>query len=229
MKIAFVAAFAFAAACGAGTYAYLDGPLTKPAAPVAGPPRILGMSVGVTSFEDVTKAAKRNGLSCEDASLAAAMRKAHAAHKVDLSKPAKPGAGMAEHLKMLTDPAFFQVRYSCEGVVAKSADGLDGATGVKGRLLFVHGNATQPLELVSYQRHHKDLAAATADLEATLGALEARYGEPAVARGSSELHTLEPIEREWHVAGTVVTLRALSFGARGTAISEEISLPKPKS
>ncbi len=224
MKLALVTAFAFAAACSAGTFAYLDaaGQPAMPRPPVASPPRVLGLSVGATSFERVAAAAKRAGLVCEDASLAAAMIKAHAHAKVDTTK--STGSGMAAHLKLLSDPAFFQVRYACEGVVAKTV-GLAAASDVKGRLLFVHGSASEPLQLVSYQRHHKDLAAARADLAATLAALEARYGEPAITQGGSELQPLAPIEREWHVAGTIVKLSALSFGARGTAISEEIKLP----
>jgi hypothetical protein len=149
------------------------------------------------------------------------MRKAHA--KVETStRTSKPGA-WATHLKMLSDPLVFQVRYACEGVVANPRLGLPGATGTVGRLLFVHPNATQPLELVGFQRHHRDPAAATADLAATLDALEARYGEPASSRGPRELRLLEPIEREWHIDATIVRVRATWFGSRGASVSEEIT------
>lgn len=228
MKLAVIVrtlAVAFSVAAGAGAYAYLDAK-TAVAAPRrevsidTKPPKVIGLSIGA-DFDAVTAAAKRAGLACEDASLIATMRKAHAKAKVDATT-SKPGA-LAAHLKMLSDPLMFQVRYACEGVIANPRLGLRGANGTVGRLLFVHPNATQPLELVGFQRHHQDPAAATADLAATLDALEARYGEPASSRGPRELRLLEPIEREWHIGATIVRVRATWFGARGGSVSEEIT------
>src|SRR5439155_10670788 len=111
------------------------------------------------------------------------MMKAHAEHHVDTAKSAMP----SDHLAMLKDPRFWQVRYACDGVPATA---IGGATGVTGRLLFVLDRATQPVQLMAYERHHTDSAAATADLAATLHALETRYGKPAVSHGGDTLELL---------------------------------------
>jgi hypothetical protein len=217
VKIALATAFAFAAACSASTFMYLDGRTPGTFAPVLTTPTMMGIQAGATPLDAVKSAAERNGLVCEDASMTAIMMKAHAKRREGGARSVTSGMP-SNHFAMLADPKFWQVRLSCDNAAGTIALG-DAA--VRGRFLAVHPSADKPVELMSFERHHKDRAAATADFAATLQRLEQLYGTPATAKGS-ELALLTPVDREWHIGGAIVKFRAIDFGARGVAISEEI-------
>lgn len=204
-----VIAIGFAAACSAGTYTYLDNrEAPAPAKSDAAAPSIVGATVGTTTTFELEKLVAKAGLHCEDVSLLAMMKKAHASAK------GAPAAMPSDHMKMLSDPAFLQIRFAC--------DDVPSANGSVGRLLFVHDSRFDPLKTVAHQRFHVDHAEAANDFATTIALLEKTYGKPSISQGDATLAAYEPVAREWNVRGARVKVSAMNLGKRGTQVTEEI-------
>lgn len=213
MRAQIAIALGFAAACSAGTYSYLDSKpgeagagSGKPATSEGPPPTTFGVTVGASmhDVEQATASAK-----CEDVSLMTIMKKAHAAH-------AGEAKGMpSDHLKMLVDPAFLQIRYACEDVPSPS--------GAIGRVLFVAKSRFDPLQTVAHQRHHDNARDAASDFGSTIALLEKSYGAPQVSTGDAALAVYKPVVREWHLKDSTIRVQAMNFGKRGASVSEEVS------
>lgn len=191
----------------------------------------LGVTVGVTPIAAARFAIEARGLTCEDASLAAVMRKAHGQAGV----PAGPDGGpppAAEmpsgHGRYLDDPALAQARIACAGLpLDELGDGR--APGRTGRVLLVAPEPDAAVSLIAIQRTHTDAAAAADDARAMFDAL-ARYGATTEAKGDvpaagATLPALTPVRRVWKLGGVTVEARAVDLGQTGISISEELRFP----
>jgi hypothetical protein len=189
----------------------------------AGPARMGGIEVGRSSVAEARAAIERLGAECVDASLMAAMRKAHAGKAM----PAQLPEGHARHL---ADPALAQARWSCEGV-ALDAVAQGRPAGVRARVLIVADRSDAPVRLVAVQRTHDDPDRAAADARVMFAALERELGRPDQAHGAipaagARLARVTPVRRTWTRGGVVVEATAVDLGATGVSVSEEQRLAK---
>jgi hypothetical protein len=179
---------------------------------------LAGIEVGKTSVADAQAAIERRGVACVDASLMAAMRKAHAGKAM----PAQMPEGHARHLK---DPALAQARISCEDVPLDAIEPGRPA-GVKARVLIVAPRSDAPVGLVALQRTHRDADAAADDARAMFAALEGAFGRADESQGTvpaegARLARMAPVRRTWTRGGVVVEATALDLGDTGISVSEE--------
>lgn len=188
-------------------------PAPRPAPPV------LDVTIGATPIAEARAAIERRGIACEDASLSAMMRAAHAKHGVTDDAGAEPPAG---HDRYMNDPALHQARITCaELPLAALGDGRDGTA----RVLLVADDADAPVRLLALQRTHADPAAGADDARAMFAALTKLHGAPTDARGelpSGPLPRLSPVRRIWRLSGVVVEAVATDLGPTGVSVSEEL-------
>lgn len=182
-----------------------------------------GIEVGTSSVAEATAAIEGRGVTCVDASLMAAMRKAHAGKAM----PAQMPEG---HARYLEDPALAQARISCEGVALDAIEAGRPA-GVKARVLIVADRADAPVGLVALQRTHRDADAAADDARAMFAALERAFGRPDERQGEvpaagARLGRMQPVRRTWARGGVVVEATAVDLGDTGISVSEERRLAK---
>ena len=180
--------------------------------------RVAGIALGTSSVAEARAAIEERGVACVDASLMAAMRKAHEGMKGHAQMP-------AGHAKYLKDPALAQARISCEGVALDAIE-EDRPAGVKARVLIVADRADAPVGLVALQRTHRDADAAADDARAMFAALERRFGRADERQGAApaagaRLGRMQPVRRTWTRGGVVVEATAVDLGATGISVSEE--------
>lgn len=193
----------------------------------AEPPAIAGIEVGRTAVGDATAAIERLAVECVDASLMAAMQKAHAG----TAMPARNGTMPEGHARYLQDPKLAQARISCEGV---PLDQLEPGrpVGIRARVLIVAERSDAPVSLIALQRTHLDAEAAAADARAMFGALERQLGKPderqgAIPAAGERLGRMRIVQRAWTRGGVVVEATAVDLGATGISVSEEVRRSGP--
>jgi hypothetical protein len=180
--------------------------------------QVAGIEVGKSSVAEAQAAIERRGVACVDASLMAAMRKAHAGKAMPAHLP-------DGHARYLNDPALAQARISCEDVPLEAIEPGRPA-GVTARVLIVADRADAAVGLVALQRTHRDADAAADDARAMFAALERAFGRPdehqgAVPAAGARLGRMQPVRRTWTRGGVVVEATAVDLGDTGISVSEE--------
>lgn len=209
----------------------LAGCASKSDARPSDPPRgILGVKVGETTASEAKDLLQEAGLRCDDASLMAMMREAHARHGVPAAPAGElpPGQMPSGHEQFLKDPALMQARITCTGLrVAELDDREDAPADAPVRVLLVADTATAPLRLLALQRTYTDGARALADARVSFAALGRRYGAPSESKGElgAALVEMTPVRRTWTFPTLVVEAKAVDLGATGVSVSEEIRTP----
>jgi hypothetical protein len=196
-----------------------------------------GATVGVSMFPEVEALVKQRGLSCADTSVRAMMDRRREAEKAKVADAKARGedavtaaSWVNKRSKREANP---QLRFSCPTITAEQL-GDRPRPPSSGRLLYVFDDATYPLRHTSYQRTHKDHAAALLDFQDTVAALTAIYGPPGKplktelpqpdAEGKLEFPNATNFEIAWDYADLAVRANVLRYGDLVT-VGERIEVP----
>ena len=200
-----------------------------------------GVEVGVTSLSDVLAYSDSRGMTCEDTSVRALMKKMREKKRQELKEKEASGeaadgeSGASWLNKKSPKEKNPQVRLSCPDTSAETI-GDRQRPEVDGRLLFVFDSPELPLRHVSYRRLQRDHQRAFADFSSATDAMVSLYGEPTDVMGEVTgeadadgfiFSKLRPVKREWNFADVHVKVTALNFGTRGVDILESVEVPLP--
>ena len=196
-----------------------------------------GATVGVSKFPEVEALVKQRGLECADTSVRAMMDRRREAEKAKVADAKARGedavtaaSWVNKRSKREANP---QLRFACPKI---TADQIGDRTRPPshGRLLYVFDDAGYPLRHSSYQRTHKDHAAALLDFQDTIAALTAIYGPPGKPLktelpqpdkdGKLEFPNATNFEIAWDFADLAVRANVLRYGDLVT-VGERIEVP----
>jgi hypothetical protein len=126
-----------------------------------------------------------------------------------------------------------QLRFSCPKIASDQLGDRPRAP-ASGRLLYVFDDATYPLRHASYQRTHKDHAAALLDFQDTVAAMTRVYGPPGKTPktelpqpdtdGKLEFPNATNFEIAWDYADLAVRVNVLRYGDLVT-VGERVEVP----
>lgn len=193
--------------------------------------------VGVSMFAEVEALVKQRGLQCADTSVRAMMdrrREAERARVADAKARGEDAVTSASWVnKRSKREANPQLRFSCPTITADQIGDRPRPPST-GRLLYVFDDAVYPLRHSSYQRTHKDHAAALLDFQDTVAALTATYGPPSKplktalpqpdADGKLEFPNATNFEIAWDFADLAVRANILRYGDLVT-VGERLEVP----
>lgn len=196
-----------------------------------------GAVVGASMFAEVEAPLKQRGLECANTSVRAMMdrRRAVETAKVADAKARGEDAVTAaswvnKRSKREANP---QLRFSCPDITSDQI-GDRPRPPSKGRLLYVFDDESYPLRHSSYQRTHKDHAAALLDFQDAVAALTAIYGPPGKSPrtplpqpdkdGKLEFPNATNFEIAWDFADLAVRVNVLRYGDLVT-VGERIEVP----
>lgn len=193
--------------------------------------------VGVSMFAEVEALVKQRGLECADTSVRAMMdrrREAERARVADAKARGEDAVTSASWVnKRSKREANPQLRFSCPTITADQIGDRPRPPST-GRLLYVFDDAVYPLRHSSYQRTHKDHAAALLDFQDTVAALTATYGLPSKplktalpqhdADGKLEFPNATNFEIAWDFADLAVRANILRYGDLVT-VGERLEVP----
>ena len=196
-----------------------------------------GAVVGASMFAEVEAPLKQRGLECANTSVRAMMdrRRAVETAKVADAKARGEDAVTAaswvnKRSKREANP---QLRFSCPDITSDQI-GDRPRPPSKGRLLYVFDDESYPLRHSSYQRTHKDHAAALLDFQDAVTALTAIYGPPGKSPktdlpqpdkdGKVEFPNATNFEIAWDFADLAVRVNVLRYGELVT-VGERIEVP----
>ncbi len=208
-----------------------------PPGPAAPSTAAFGAVVGTSNFSDIEALVTRLELNCGDTSVRALMDKRREKEKAKAAEAKARGedavtsaSWVNKRSKREANP---QVRFSCPKIDSSQIQDRERPPS-SGRLLFVFDTEDQPLRHTSFQRTHKDHAAALADYTATTAALTAVYGPPTTlprqalptpgADGSIEFPPAVNFETVWTFADLHVRTTVLRYGNLVT-VGERIEVP----
>jgi len=193
--------------------------------------------VGVSMFADVEALVTRRGFKCADTSVRAMMDRRREAERAKVAEAKARGedavtaaSWVSKRSKREANP---QLRFSCPTI---TADQIGDRTRppASGRLLYVFDDAIYPLRHASYQRTHKDHAAALLDFQDTVAALTAVYGPPGSLPktalpqpdkdGKLEFPNATNFEIAWDYADLTVRANVLRYGDLIT-VGERLEVP----
>lgn len=196
-----------------------------------------GATVGASMFPEVEALMKQRGLECADTSVRAMMDRRREAEKAKVADAKARGedavtaaSWVSRRSKREANP---QLRFSCPKITADQL-GDRPRPPSNGRLLYVFDDASYPLRHSSYQRTHKDHAAALLDFQDTVAALTAIYGPPGKPLktelprpdkdGKLEFPNATNFEIAWDFADLAVRANVLRYGDLVT-VGERIEVP----
>jgi len=196
-----------------------------------------GATVGVSMFPEVEALVKQRGLDCADTSVRALMdrrREAERAKVADAKARGEDAVTAASWVNRRSKrEANPQLRFSCPKISSEQI-GDRPRPPSSGRLLYVFDDASYPLRHSSYQRTHRDHAAALRDFEDTAAALTAVYGPPSKsprtelprpdAGGKLEFPNATNYEIAWDFADLAVRVNVLRYGDLVT-VGERVEVP----
>ncbi|MEZ4452201.1 MAG: hypothetical protein R3B09_22235 [Nannocystaceae bacterium] len=195
--------------------------------------KIFGVDLGATHHTEVEAMTQRLGLKCSDTSIRAMMESKREAERKKMAERGEDAVSSASWMKKKSKrEANPQIRYSCPKV--QSQELTDRARPPStGRLLYVFDSADHPVRHVSYQRSHTDHEAAYADLEDSINAMTAIFGDPTGDRGQLPERvdgkvTFAPnrqYEVRWEYSDVVVRVTAIQFGPNKVTIGERVEVP----
>jgi hypothetical protein len=136
------------------------------------------------------------------------------------------GHGHGNYTEMAKNP---QVRLSCEKAPASIFSDRARAT-TDGRLLLIFDSEAHPMRLASFTRQFKDAAAAKADFESSLKAVEAVYGKPTESEGElgkTGFAGFVSVRRTWKFADFEVSVVGTGLGSSGSQVEERFDVPSP--
>lgn len=196
-----------------------------------------GAAVGVSMFPEVEALVKQRGLDCADTSVRAMMDRRREAEKAKVADAKARGedavtsaSWVNKRSKREANP---QLRFSCPKITGEQIGDRPRPPST-GRLLYVFDDASYPLRHSSYQRTHRDHAAALLDFEDTAAALTAIYGPPSKspktelprpdANGKLEFPNATNYEIAWNFADLAVRVNVLRYGDLVT-VGERLEVP----
>lgn len=207
--------------------------IPPPPGPRAPATAVFGFTVGVTSLREAQSWLTRRGMACADTSVRALMRRAREERRNEDEQRRARGesADAVTGASALNRPSPResnpQVRLSCEDVPGAAVGAKDAPSG---RLLLVFDSPSHPVRHVSFERTHPSSAGteALADLGTTVQSFRDTFG-PAHEDGTDvdALPWLVPVAARWQWSDLEVKVSALSFGARGTVVSQAVEVPWP--
>lgn len=205
-----------------------------PRAPTA---TAFGATIGTSMHADVEALVQRLGLKCGDTSIRAMMDRRREAERARMEEARARGedavtaaSWVNKRSKREANP---QLRFSCPKT---TSDQLADRTRPpsSGRLLYVFDDPGLPLRHASYQRTHKDHAAALADFQEALAALTRVYGPPTQPLkgelptrdkdGKIEFPSAKNFEISWEYADLLVRVNILRYGELVT-VGERVEVP----
>lgn len=195
--------------------------------------RAFAVELGAATFPEVEALVQRLGLQCSDTSIRALMEAKRAAEREKAAARGEDAVSSASWMKKKSKrEANPQIRFSCPKVQAEQIQDRPRRPSM-GRLLFVFDSADHPLRHVSYQRSHVDHEAAFADLEDSIAAMKALFGEPTGARGDlpervdGKIHFApnRQYEIRWEYSDLAVKVTAIQFGPTKVTIGERVEVP----
>ena len=222
-----------AAAPDTWTFDFKD-PGPGPRAPVA---TGFGATIGASMFPEVEALVQQRGLECSDTSVRAMMDRRRDVEKTKAADAKARGedavtaaSWVNKRSKREANP---QLRFSCPKITSDQIGDRTRAPS-NGRLLFVFDDGTYPLRHSSYQRTHKDHAAALLDFQDAVAALTAIYGPPGKTpktelpqpdeAGKLEFPNATNFEIAWEYADLAVRVNVLRYGDLVT-VGERIEVP----
>ena len=199
--------------------------------------QVFGAQIGTSMYADVEAHVQKLGLTCGDTSIRAMMDRRREAERAKLAEAAARGedavtaaSWLDKRSKREANP---QLRFSCPKITSDQIGDRPRAPS-SGRLLFVFDDPKYPLRHASYQRTHKDHAAALADHDDALAALTKLYGAPSKPAkaglptpdraGKVEFPSATNFETAWEYADLVVRLNILRYGDLVT-VGERVEVP----
>lgn len=201
-----------------------------PRAPVT---RVFAAELGLATFPEIEALTTRLGLKCSDTSIRAMMESKRAAERKKMAERGEDAVSSASWMKKKSKrEANPQIRFSCPKVQAEEIQDRPRKPSA-GRLLFVFDSADHPLRHVSYQRSHVDHEAAFADLEDSIAAMKALFGEPTGTRGelpqreggAIRFEANRQYEVRWEYSDLLVKVTAIQFGPNKVTIGERVEVP----
>jgi len=215
------------------TFDFKDPPI-GPRAPTS---VAFGQTIGTAMYPEIETYVQKLGLACSDTSVRAMMDRRR---DVERSKVADAKARGEDAVtaaswvnKRSKREANPQLRFSCPKI---TSDQLTDRTRPpsSGRLLYVFDDAAYPLRHASYQRTHRDHAAALADFEDAVAALTKIYGPPtkplsgplpvADKDGKVEFPSAKNLEVSWEYADLVARVNVLRY-AELVTVGERVEVP----
>ncbi|MBA3548973.1 MAG: hypothetical protein H0T76_21025 [Nannocystis sp.] len=194
-------------------------------------------TVGASMFPEVEALVQQRGLECANTSVRAMMdrrREAETAKIADAKARGEDAVTAASWVnKRSKREANPQLRFSCPKI---TSDQIGDRTRPpsSGRLLYVFDDESYPLRHSSYQRTHKDHAAALIDFQDAVAALTAIYGPPGKTPktdlpqpdkdGKVEFPNATNFEIAWDFADLAVRINVLRYGDLVT-VGERIEVP----
>jgi hypothetical protein len=199
--------------------------------------QVFGATIGTSMFPEIEKHVQALGLTCGDTSIRAMMDRRREAERAKIAEAKARGedavtaaSWLDKRSKREQNP---QLRFSCPKVTSDQIKDRPRPPS-SGRLLFVFDDPSYPVRHASYQRTHKDHAAALADHDDTLAALTKVYGPPTTPAkaglprlepgGKVEFPTATNFETSWEYADLVVRLNVLRYSDLVT-VGERIEVP----
>ena len=196
-----------------------------------------GATIGTSMFPEVEALVKQRGLECADTSVRAMMDRRRDAEKAKVADAKARGedavtaaSWVNRRSKREANP---QLRFSCPKITSDQI-GDRPRPPSNGRLLFVFDDGTYPLRHTSYQRTHKDHAAALLDFQDTVTAMTAVYGPPTKTLkaelpqpdqdGKLEFPNATNFEIAWDFADLAVRVNVLRYADLVT-VGERIEVP----
>lgn len=189
--------------------------------------------LGLSRVPDAHAIGERLAIKCGDTSVRAMMDDRRKAERKRIEEARARGedavtaaSWLDRRSKREANP---QVRYSCPQVESAQLPDRPRPPS-KGRLLYVFDSEAHPLRHASYQRTHKDQAAAVADLQDAVAYYTKVYGEPTkrptreLPGPGGELPTAFNFETTWEFSDLAVKVGLLRYGDLIT-VGERVEVP----
>ncbi len=208
-----------------------------PASPRAPSTVAFGATIGTTMYPEVEALVQKLGLSCADTSVRAMMdrrREIERAKVADADARGEDAVTSASWVnkrsKRESNP---QLRFSCPKVTSDQLTDRKRPPS-SGRLLYIFDDAAYPLRHASYQRTHRDHAAAYADYQEAVAALTKLYGPPTKPLtgtlpvpdkdGKVEFPASKNLEVTWEYGDLLARVNVLRYGELIT-VGERVEVP----
>ena len=208
-----------------------------PASPRAPSTVAFGATIGTTMYPEVEALVQKLGLSCADTSVRAMMDRRREIERAKVTDAAARGedavtaaSWVNKRSKRESNP---QLRFSCPKITSDQlTDRVRPPS--SGRLLYIFDDAAYPLRHASYQRTHRDHAAAYADYQEAVAALTKLYGPPTKPLtgtlpvpdkdGKIEFPASKNLEVTWEYGDLLARVNVLRYGELIT-VGERVEVP----
>ena len=208
-----------------------------PASPRTPSTVAFGATIGTTMYPEVEKLVEKLGLACADTSVRAMMDRRREVERAKVTDAQTRGedavtsaSWVYKRSKRESNP---QLRFSCPKITSDQL--TDRARPPSsGRLLYIFDDAAYPLRHASYQRTHRDHAAAFADYQEAVAALTRTYGPPTKPLtgtlpvpdkdGKVEFPAGKNLEVTWEYGDLLARVNVLRYGELVT-VGERVEVP----